>query len=514
MKKSFTALRWTAILAVAAGLMVRTERAAAQQQLGIDVSHYQDTVDWEGVAGSGLVFSWAKAAEGTNYIDPTFAYNAVNAKAFGILFGVYHFARPDVDLGLAGADAEAAFFWNAVSNYVVADGMSLMPVLDYETSPGSSYTTATSSQWVNEWCHDIVNYGLASGVTINPVIYCSASFAKSWLNTTVTNWPLWRTANGTNELTGAPNTSPWATWSFWQYGQGLNPGITNGIVDVDVFNGTDESIYNYVVSPTPAYSTATTLNSPAPTSYGEFVSLTATVTPAPYGGTVQFYDNGAPLGSALWASGGEVSYFTTFLPAGTNAITATFSGIAGYTASTTAAAWNQQVNPATLMITAGSVTKPYGTALSFGSGSTNFTVSGLENSETVGTVTLAVSRNGGASNAPPGTYAITPSQATNGTFAASNYDIIYNNGTLTVTPPSNSVPVTIVSEQVLTNGTVQLNFSGTPGFAYYIQAANQLTPPASWTTVATNTADTNGLFSFIDAASTNYQSRFYRTMLP
>jgi hypothetical protein len=58
---------------------------------------------------------------------------------------------------------------------------------------------------------------------------------------------------------------------------------------------------------------------------------------------------------------------------------------------------------------------------------------------------------------------------------------------------------------------VQLNFTGTPGSAYLIEAATTLTPPPDWTTLSTNSADTNGLFDFIDSGATNYSYRYYRT---
>ncbi len=53
-------------------------------------------------------------------------------------------------------------------------------------------------------------------------------------------------------------------------------------------------------------------------------------------------------------------------------------------------------------------------------------------------MTLAVSNNGGAATAPVGSYTITPSAATGGTFTASNYTITYATGTLTVNPAAAS----------------------------------------------------------------------------
>jgi GH25 family lysozyme M1 (1,4-beta-N-acetylmuramidase) len=104
-----------------------------------------------------------------------------------LLIGAYHFARPDVDLATAGTDAEAAYFWSVAGPYIIADGSSLMPVLDYETSPGSSHTKATSSQWVNEWCQEIVNFGLSNGLVIKPVVYSYQSFATDWLDSAGAN---------------------------------------------------------------------------------------------------------------------------------------------------------------------------------------------------------------------------------------------------------------------------------------------------------------------------------------
>ncbi len=164
-----------------------------------------------------------------------------------------------------------------------------------------------------------------------------------------------------------------------------------------------------------------------------------------------------------------------------------------------------------LSITANSQTKTYGTLLAFGAGSTNFTASGLQNGETIGSVTLVVGGNGDVTNAPVATYIITPGQATGGTFTPANYNIGYNTGTLTVTTPTNSIPVTIVGVTRLANGTVHLNFTGTPGYVYLIETATNLAAPITWTTLSTNTADTNGVFSFTDLSASNYDNRYYRT---
>jgi hypothetical protein len=94
------------------------------------------------------------------------------------------------------------------------------------------------------------------------------------------------------------------------------------------------------------------------------------------------------------------------------------------------------VNPAALTVTASAQNKAYGQTVAFGSGSTLFTSSGLKNNETIGTVTLVVSGNGGAATAPVSgsPYTITPGAATGGTFTVGNYSITYATGPLTVNP--------------------------------------------------------------------------------
>src|SRR5215217_9613824 len=61
---------------------------------GIDVSHWQGTINWPQVRSAGKEFAFVKATESTNYVDPTAAGNVANARAAGLLVGVYHFARP------------------------------------------------------------------------------------------------------------------------------------------------------------------------------------------------------------------------------------------------------------------------------------------------------------------------------------------------------------------------------------------------------------------------------------
>lgn len=223
----------------------------AARARGIDVSTYQgSSVNWTNVFNSGRTFAWARATEGHGYSDPTFANNVIRAKAAGVIIGAYHYSRPDLNFGPAGAVVEANHFWNAVRPHM-STNTCLMPVCDIERYPNDTftYTRTTLSQWVNAWCSNVVVLAAADGLAVKPFVYTYISYANNWLNSSVTNWPLWMANNyaGQNSETGGPSSlGPWSNWVFWQYGQDPVSGVS-GDCDVNVFNGTMAQISPYVI---------------------------------------------------------------------------------------------------------------------------------------------------------------------------------------------------------------------------------------------------------------------------
>jgi len=85
-----------------------------------------------------------------------------------------------------------------------------------------------------------------------------------------------------------------------------------------------------------------------------------------------------------------------------------------------------------LTITANNQVKTYGTTLVFTG--TEFTASGLQNGETIGSVALASAGAAGAATVAGGPYAISAGAAGGGTFNPANYTITYADGQLNVTP--------------------------------------------------------------------------------
>ena len=166
------------------------------------------------------------------------------------------------------------------------------------------------------------------------------------------------------------------------------------------------------------------------------ISATGPIYPA-NGETITVTINGNAQTATINDSIGDfsVGYNPHAIPASAIAYTITYSypGDASLHPASNATT-TLTVNPAALSIAAGAQNKTYAQTVAFGGGSTNFASIGLENGETIGTVTLAVSGNGGAMAAPVGIYTITPSAATGGSGTESNYAISYITNTLTVNP--------------------------------------------------------------------------------
>jgi lysozyme len=62
---------------------------------GVDISHHQNgKLDLARAKKAGVKFLYHKATEGETYKDPNYDKRRAEAKAAGIPFGGYHFARP------------------------------------------------------------------------------------------------------------------------------------------------------------------------------------------------------------------------------------------------------------------------------------------------------------------------------------------------------------------------------------------------------------------------------------
>ncbi|KIK63283.1 glycoside hydrolase family 25 protein [Collybiopsis luxurians FD-317 M1] len=193
---------------------------------GIDVSHYQGTIDWSSVAANGIKFVFIKATEGTTFLDPNFSENYDGATKVGLIRGGYHFAHPDSSSGATQAD-----YFLAHGGGWTADGITLPGMLDIEYNDDGAECYGLSASAMVSWIKDFSNtYHSKTGRY--PIIYSTTD----WWTTCTGNSaafaddnPLF-IAHYASSIGTIPAGWPFAT--FWQYADsGPNPG------DQDVFNG-------------------------------------------------------------------------------------------------------------------------------------------------------------------------------------------------------------------------------------------------------------------------------------
>lgn len=212
--------------------------AAAGQAEGIDVSHWQGTIDWSRVAGAGKTFAFLKATQGTTYADPTYATNRSNANANGIPTGAYHFADvTKTPSNAAGARAEADWFVS-VAQPRAGD---LPPVFDIEKNNGLGQAALTD--WAMTWLERV-----RQQTGIYPMVYTSPSgwntrFGTSGNIVAESGYGLLWIAHWTDALSPTIPANNWAGrgWTFWQYtSSGTVSGIS-GAVDLDRYKAADVS---------------------------------------------------------------------------------------------------------------------------------------------------------------------------------------------------------------------------------------------------------------------------------
>ena len=198
---------------------------------GIDVSHHQDTIDWPEVAASGQRFVFAKATEGRSFVDPLYAINKFNAQAAGLVFGAYHFARPDDSANDAVREAD-----HFVTTAQLTPG-NLVPVLDIERTGGLSHAGVT--KWILTWLGRVTER-----LGVRPMVYTSPS---GWATRTGDTRAvaeagytlLWVAHWGVQEPRLPADDWAGHGWTFWQYtSQGSVPGI-EGRVDLDWYESDD-----------------------------------------------------------------------------------------------------------------------------------------------------------------------------------------------------------------------------------------------------------------------------------
>jgi len=209
-------------------LAVQSVCGPATTVRGVDVSQWQDTIDWDRVAATDIRFAYIRIGDGLGG-DSRFARNWSEARRVGVRRGAYHFFRPNLD---GGAQADHFLATVAAAGGYEADD--LPPMIDIEATGGQSAATITSR--MRTWMDRVED---ATGK--RPIIYSGAYFWEdNGLGSGFASYPLW-TAHWTSAA--CPYVaSPWSAWTIWQYSSTGSVSGISGDVDLDRFAGDEAAL--------------------------------------------------------------------------------------------------------------------------------------------------------------------------------------------------------------------------------------------------------------------------------
>jgi lysozyme len=202
---------------------------------GIDVSRWQNDIDWNAVRNAGTRFVFIKATEGGDHIDPRFVANWNGARAAGIPTGAYHFVfwcRP--------AHEQAQWF----VQHIPPARDALPPVLDLEWNTSSRTCPRKVPKEVAIEKALLMLRELEQHTGKIPVIYTDITFHREVLEgePAFDRYPFWLrsvAARPEERYVGR-------RWAFWQYtATGRIPGIRGG-VDRNAFYGTEDEFQGWL----------------------------------------------------------------------------------------------------------------------------------------------------------------------------------------------------------------------------------------------------------------------------
>jgi GH25 family lysozyme M1 (1,4-beta-N-acetylmuramidase) len=189
---------------------------------GIDVSYYQETIDWDRVAAAGTEYAFIRVSDGMNFVDTKFQRNWAEAKRVGVRRAAYQYFRPH-----HSAIAQANLLLERMGTLEQGD---LPPVIDVESDSGLSKSVVAGrvKQWVDH---------VQAATGVRPILYTGPYFWRDQVGSPewAVGYPLW-VAHYTN---GCPLTpAPWSSWSFHQFTDRGHVDGVPGNVDRNRFNGT------------------------------------------------------------------------------------------------------------------------------------------------------------------------------------------------------------------------------------------------------------------------------------
>jgi len=197
---------------------------------GIDVSTYQDNIDWQKVNTINdqfpIDFVFIRATMGEKGVGDKFSRNWSKIENRAILRGAYHYFRPN--------ENSVKQAKNFIRKVKLRPG-DLPPVLDIEEHPKQQSMDSLKvglKRWLNE---------VESHYKVKPILYSGDKFYSDFLEREFATYTLW-IANYNFWI-----ENPKDHWAFWQFSEkGTVTGI-RGNVDLNIYNGKIEELEKLLI---------------------------------------------------------------------------------------------------------------------------------------------------------------------------------------------------------------------------------------------------------------------------
>lgn len=185
---------------------------------GIDISKHTGKIDFKKIRNQNIDFVYIKTTEGSDFVDPNFEKNYLNASKNNIPVGFYHFFRFNKD----GKVQAHNFLRN-----IKGKKTSLPLVIDVEewgnqASNSTNEVIAEIRVFIN-----IIKNKSANGI----MIYSNESSYKKYIEGNFDKYDLWICS-----FSQSPNIEK--KWTLWQHSHKGKFDGADGWVDINTFNGT------------------------------------------------------------------------------------------------------------------------------------------------------------------------------------------------------------------------------------------------------------------------------------
>lgn len=166
---------------------------------GIDVSHYQGSINWSMVAtDSTASYVYIKGTESSSHVDDEYERNIREAKRMGIPVGTYHFFNPKVS-GLVQFQN-----FSSVCDYRMQD---LIPVVDVE------HRGRVSLAYFHTQLKTLLDE-IERAYGVKPIIYTGVNFYNKYLSGKYKKYKFFIARYNTDEQPELCDDVPIVLWQF------------------------------------------------------------------------------------------------------------------------------------------------------------------------------------------------------------------------------------------------------------------------------------------------------------